>query len=153
MNILGIGLQKLRHELLTMDDDCDKDIDNGDVGSANSLVLNSQVLSNITFMLQDPVHVPCRGQSKSLRQKHPKEKQAASTRTCSIYKKTGHVKSNCPSHKQARYSYNFFLGKIYISPPNYHPFSGWHPELPTLALRPPKLPLSDFLAPSVYLYR
>jgi hypothetical protein len=47
----------------------------------------------------------------------------------------------------------FSKGKIYISPPNYHHFSGWHPELPTLALRPPKLQLFDFLAPSVYLYR
>jgi hypothetical protein len=47
---------------------------------------------------------------------------------------------------------DFFLGKIYISPPNYHTFFGWHPELPRLALRPPKLPLSDFLTPSVYLY-
>jgi len=45
---LGIGLQKLRHEILTMDDDCDKDIEVGDVGSADGLVLNSQVLSNIT---------------------------------------------------------------------------------------------------------
>jgi len=42
-----------------------------------------------------------------------------------------------------------FLGKIYISPPNYHLFSRWHPKLPTLTLRP----LSNFLAPSVYLYR
>jgi hypothetical protein len=42
---------------------------------------------------------------------------------------------------------------IYISPPNYHPFSGWHPELPTLVLRPPKLPTSHFLAPSVSLSR
>jgi hypothetical protein len=31
-----------------MDDDCDKDIEVGDVGSADGLVLNSQVLSNIT---------------------------------------------------------------------------------------------------------
>jgi hypothetical protein len=54
---LVIGLQKLCHELLTMDDDCDKDIEDGDVGSANGLVLNSQVLSNIIFTLQDPVHV------------------------------------------------------------------------------------------------
>jgi len=30
------------------------------------------------------------------------------------------------------------MGKIYISPSNYHPFSGWHSELPTLALRPPQ---------------
>jgi hypothetical protein len=72
-----------------MDDDCDKDIEDGDVGSANGLVLNNQVLSNITFTLQDPVHVPCRGRPKSLRQKHPKEKKAASTRTCSIYEKKG----------------------------------------------------------------
>jgi hypothetical protein len=42
------------------------------------------------------------------------------------------------------------MRKIYISPINYHHFSGWHPKLPTLVLRPPKLPLSDFLAPSVY---
>jgi len=56
-----------------MDDDCDKDIENGDVGSADGLVLNNQVLSNITFTLQDSVHVPCRRRPKSLRQIHPRE--------------------------------------------------------------------------------
>jgi hypothetical protein len=90
---LGIGLQKLHHELLTTDDDCDKDIENGDVGSADGLVLNNQVLSNITFTLQDSVHVPCRRRPKSLRQIHPREKKkkkkTASTRTCSIAKKQG----------------------------------------------------------------
>jgi hypothetical protein len=30
--------------------------------------------------------------------------------------------------------FNKIKGKIYISPPNYHNFSEWHPELPTLAL-------------------
>jgi hypothetical protein len=38
-----------------MDDDCDKDIYDGDVGSAE----DSQVLSNITCTLQDPIHAPC----------------------------------------------------------------------------------------------
>jgi hypothetical protein len=37
---LGIGLEKLHHELLAMDDDCD-------VGSAEGPVLNNQVLSNL----------------------------------------------------------------------------------------------------------
>jgi hypothetical protein len=86
---LGNGLQKLRHELLTIDDDCDKNIEDCELGSADGPILDNQVLSNITFMLQDHVHVPCNGRPKSLRQKHPKEKQATSTRTCSICKKQG----------------------------------------------------------------
>jgi len=55
----GIGLQKLHHELLTMDEDSDKDINDGDVGSAEDLTLNNQVLSNLTFTLEDPLHVSC----------------------------------------------------------------------------------------------
>jgi hypothetical protein len=43
--------------------------------------------------------------------------------------------------------------KIYISPPNYHHFSGWPLKLPRLVLRPPKLPTPHFLAPSVCLCR
>jgi len=66
---LGIGLQKLHHELLTMDDNSDKDINDGDEGRAEDLVLNNQVLSNLTFTLQDPLHVRCKGKPKSLRQK------------------------------------------------------------------------------------
>jgi hypothetical protein len=57
------------------------------------------------------------------------------------------------SHKILVYNPCSFKGKIYFSPPNDHPFSGWHPELPTLALRPPKLPTSHFLALSVSLSR
>ena len=95
-----------------MDDDCDKDIENGVVGSADGPVLNSQVLSNNTFILQDPIHVPCRGRSKALRQKHPREKQSMKKMTCSICNTVGHVKSNCHSLKQARYSFFLFLCEI-----------------------------------------
>jgi hypothetical protein len=54
--------------LLAMDDDCN-------VGSAEGLVLNNQVLSNLAFTLQDPLNVCCRKNPKSLRQKkkNPKE--------------------------------------------------------------------------------
>jgi hypothetical protein len=106
---LGIGLQKLHRELLIMDDGSDKDINDANEGSAEDLVLNNQVLSNLTFTLQDPLHVRCKGAPKSVRQKNPKEKQAMTKRTCSICKKTGHVRTNCPSHKQTRYSYTFFI--------------------------------------------
>jgi hypothetical protein len=58
---LSIALQKLRHELLIMDNDCDKDIDDDDIRSAKGPVLNSQALLNNTFILQDPIHVLCRG--------------------------------------------------------------------------------------------
>ncbi|XP_059455147.1 protein FAR1-RELATED SEQUENCE 5-like [Corylus avellana] len=92
---LGIGLEKLHHKLLAMDDDCD-------VGSADGPVLNNQVLSNLGFTLQDPLNVRCRGKPKSLRQKNPKENQEIKKRACSICKKTGHVRTNCPSQKQAR---------------------------------------------------
>jgi hypothetical protein len=44
-----------------MDDDCDKDIQVGNVGSFEGPLLNSQVLSNITCTLQDPILVPYRG--------------------------------------------------------------------------------------------
>jgi hypothetical protein len=104
---LGIGLQKLHHELLTINDDSDKDINDGDEESTEDLVLNNQVLSNLTFTLQDPLHVRCKGKPKSVRQKSSKEKQAMKKMACTIYKKTGHVKTNCPSHKQTRYSYTF----------------------------------------------
>ena len=83
-----------------MDDDCD-------VGSAEGPVLNNQVLSNLAFNLQDPLNVRCRGKPKSLRQKNPKENQEIKKRACSICRKTGHVKTNCPSQKQARYSNKF----------------------------------------------
>ena len=95
-----------------MDNDCDKDIDDDDVRSAESPVLNSQVLSNNTFILQDLIHVSCRGQLKALRQKHPIEKQAMTKRTCNICNKTEHVRSNCHLLKQARYSYFLFLCEI-----------------------------------------
>jgi hypothetical protein len=85
-----------------MDGDCDKDkSDDDDVGSVEGNVLSSQVLSNLTFTLQDPVYVRCRGKQKSLRQKNPKENKK---RTYTICKQTRHVRTNCPSHKQARYS-------------------------------------------------
>ena len=92
-----------------MDDDCDKDIEDGDVGSFEGHLLNSQVLSNITCTLQDPIVVPCRGRPNSLRQKHPKEKQGTVTRTCSICKQICHVRSNCPSHRQTRSSYFYYI--------------------------------------------
>jgi hypothetical protein len=38
---LGIGLQKLHHELLTMNGDCDKDKKDDDVGNVEGHVLNS----------------------------------------------------------------------------------------------------------------
>jgi hypothetical protein len=109
---LNIALQNLRHELLTMNDDCDKDIEDGDVGSAESPVLNSQVLTNNKFILQDPIHVPCRGRPKALRQKHPIEKQPMKKMTCSICNTVGHVKSKCHSLKQTRYSFFLFLCEI-----------------------------------------
>jgi hypothetical protein len=65
-----------------MDGDCDKD-KSDDVGSVEGNMLSSQVLSNLTFTLQDPVHVRCRGKPKSLRQKNPKENKK---RTCTICK-------------------------------------------------------------------
>jgi hypothetical protein len=83
-----------------MDDDCD-------VGSAEGPVLNNQVLSNLTFTLQDPLSVCCRRKPKSLRQKNPKENKEIKKRACSICKKTGHVRTSCPSQKQVRYSYKF----------------------------------------------
>jgi hypothetical protein len=98
---LHIGLQKLHQELLTMDGNFDKDKNDDDVGSIEVNVLSNQVLSNLTFTLQDLVHVRCRGKPKSLRQKNPKENKK---RTCTICKQTWHVRTNCPSRKQARYS-------------------------------------------------
>jgi hypothetical protein len=67
-----------------MDDNCDKDIEDGDVGSFEGLGL-----SNNTVTLQNPLHVPCKGRPKALRQKHPKEKQGAVPRTSSICKQIG----------------------------------------------------------------
>ena len=96
---LDIGLQKLHHELLLMNGDCDKDKKDDDVGNVEGHVLNSQVLSNLKFTLQDPVHVRCRGKLNSLLQKNPKE---IKKRTCTICKQARHVRTNCPSHKQTR---------------------------------------------------
>ena len=59
--------------LLMMDADCDKDINDVDVGSVEGHVFNSQVLSNLAFTLQDPSHVSCRGKPKSKRKKRKKK--------------------------------------------------------------------------------
>lgn len=107
-------LQKLQDELHTIHDECDKDPKDVDVGRVEDLIQNSQVQSNLTFTLQDPLHVPSKGRPKSLRQKHPKEKQVAKKRTSSICKKMGHLRSTCPLHKHARYSYNYLFRTIYI---------------------------------------
>jgi hypothetical protein len=111
---LGIGLQKLHHELLIMDDDSKKDINDGDEGSIKDLVLNNQVLSNLTLTLQDPLHVRCKGKPKSLRQKNPKEKQAMKKMKCTVCKKTWHMRTNCPSHKVFLYIFYLFT-IIYIN--------------------------------------
>jgi hypothetical protein len=52
-------------------------------------------------------------------------------------------------NKKKKKSHKHSKGKIRKSPPNYHRFSGWHPKLPKLGFRPPKLPDTCILAPSV----
>jgi len=59
------------------------DID--DLGSPDNTTLNNQVLSNCPTILRDPPHIPSKGQSKALRQKHPKEKHLTKKRKCSIH--------------------------------------------------------------------
>ncbi|XP_050281816.1 protein FAR1-RELATED SEQUENCE 5-like [Quercus robur] len=95
---LGQTLQKVHEELLGMQDVCDVD----DSGSPDNTTLNNQVLSNLPIALRDPPHVPSKGRPKALRQKHPREKQLTKKRKCSICKETGHMRSNCPSHKHSR---------------------------------------------------
>ena len=90
-------LQKVHEELLGMQDVCDVD----DSGSPNNTTLNNQILSNLPIALRDPPHVPSKGRPKALRQKHPREKQLMKKRKCSICKETGHVRSNCSSHKHS----------------------------------------------------
>ena len=91
-------LQKVHEELLAMQDVCDVD----DLGNLDNTTLNNQVLSNLPIVLRDPPHVPPKGRPKALRQKHPREKQLTKKRKCSICKETGHMRSNCPSHKHSR---------------------------------------------------
>ncbi|KAK7854907.1 hypothetical protein CFP56_030153 [Quercus suber] len=67
----------------------------------DNITLNNQVLSNLPIILQNPPHVPSKGRSKALRQKHPKEKQLMKKRKCSICKEMGHVRTNCPTHKHS----------------------------------------------------
>ncbi|KAL4634198.1 hypothetical protein ACB092_04G181900 [Castanea dentata] len=95
---LGQTLRKVHEELLAMQDVQDVD----DLGSPDNTILNSQVLSNLPMTLRDPPHVPSKGRPKALRQKHPKEKQLMKKRKCSICKETGHVRTNCPTHKHSR---------------------------------------------------
>ena len=80
-----------------MQDVCDID----DSGSPDNTILKNQVLSNLLIALWDPPHVPSKGRTKALRQKHLREKQLTKKRKCSICKETGHVRSNCPSHKHS----------------------------------------------------
>ena len=80
-----------------MQDVCDID----DLGSPDNTILNNQVLSNLLIALRDPPHVLSKGRTKALRQKHLREKQLTKKRKCSICKETGHVRSNCPSHKHS----------------------------------------------------
>ena len=99
---LRLALQKIRGELLAMRDECDDSTNMSNLGSFINIISNSQVLSNLPVALQDLPHVLSKGRPKSLRQKHPKENQPMKKRKCSICKKTGHVRSNCPSHKKSR---------------------------------------------------
>jgi hypothetical protein len=46
---------------------------------------------------------------------------------------------------------HFFMEKIYMSPPNYHPFSGWPSKLPMLRFWPPNYHFFIFGPhPSIY---
>ena len=73
-----------------------------DLVSPDNTTLNNQVLSNLPITLRDPPHVPSKGRPKALRKKHPKEKQLMKKRKCSFCKETGHVRTNCPTHKHFR---------------------------------------------------
>ena len=99
---LSLALRKVRGELLAMRDECDDNTNMSELESFDNIISNSQVLSSLPVALQDPPHVLSKGRPKSLRQKHPKENQPMKKRKCSICKKTGHVRSNCPSHKKSR---------------------------------------------------
>ena len=92
---LGHTLRKVHEELLAMQDVYVVD----DLGSPNNTILNNQVLSNLPITLRDPPPVLSKGRPKALRQKHPKEKQLTKKRKCSICKETGHVRTNCLTHK------------------------------------------------------
>ncbi|KAK7816826.1 protein far1-related sequence 5 [Quercus suber] len=95
---LGQTLRKVHEELLAIQDVYDVD----DLESPDNTTLNNQVLLNLPITLRDPPHVPSKGRPKTLRQKHPKEKQLTKKRKCIICKKKrGHVRTNCPTHKHS----------------------------------------------------
>ncbi|KAG5535674.1 hypothetical protein RHGRI_023439 [Rhododendron griersonianum] len=102
---LALALHKVHSELLAMgeeeEDNEDINID-GDLGSAPLLEGGTQLLSNITFTLHDPPHVASKGRPKSLRQKHPMENQVGKKRKCGICRQPGHIRTNCPTQKEAR---------------------------------------------------
>ncbi|OMO51406.1 Cysteine-rich receptor-like protein kinase, partial [Corchorus capsularis] len=98
---LSLNLQKIREELLAMDDgEGDIIANDGDVEGRTQ----SQLLTNITPILKDPMHVPTKGRPKSLRQRNPKEtiQQGKGKKKCGVCKKPGHTRTTCPVGKQLR---------------------------------------------------
>ncbi|OMO64043.1 hypothetical protein COLO4_32139 [Corchorus olitorius] len=92
---LSLNLQKIHEELLAMDDgEGNITANDGDLEGRTQ----SQLLTNITPILKDPMHVPTKGRPKSLRQKNPRETipQGKGKKKCGVCKKPGHTRTTCP---------------------------------------------------------
>ncbi|XP_035543604.1 protein FAR1-RELATED SEQUENCE 5-like [Juglans regia] len=88
------GIETIHQELLLMNED-------DDGGNREGHPVQSKIVSN--FSLQDPPIIVSKGRPKSLRHKNPKENAPMKKRRCSICKQEGHVRTNCPSHRNMQF--------------------------------------------------
>ncbi|KAG2711514.1 hypothetical protein I3760_04G080100 [Carya illinoinensis] len=95
---LSLALDKVHKELLLMEQvEGEKNFEDENMSMNDSQMFKSQVVSNLSQVLQDPPWVATKGRPKSLRAENPKETQTTKKRRCSICKIEGHAKNNCPS--------------------------------------------------------